>query len=110
MGAPSHLSSASKRLYRRLVADYQLDREPHAVRVLVMGLEASDRCEEAREVLAREGVTYKNRFGEPRTHPMVAVERDSRLAAIRAFRELSLDGASELDAPRPPRIGSGALS
>lgn len=107
--APSHLSTSSKKLYRQLVADFGLDREPHALKTLQLACEALDRAAEAREVLAREGVIYQNRFGEPRTHPMVAVERDARVGALRALRELSLDGSDVADA-RPPRIGSGALS
>jgi hypothetical protein len=112
MGAPSHLSSASKRLYRRLVADFALDREPHAVRVLVLALEASDRAEEARAQLAEHGAVYEDRFGQPRPSPWVAIERDSRLAVARLFRELSLDAGEYASTPdaRLPRVGSGAAS
>jgi phage terminase small subunit len=102
--APRHLSSRSKRLYRELVRDYALDREPHALETLKLACEALDRCEQARQVLAAEGAFVSNRFGERRVHPAVAVERDSRLAALRALRELSLDGVDAADV-RPPRIG-----
>jgi hypothetical protein len=92
-------------LWRRLVDDYGLDAEPHALRVLTLACEALDRCEEARQALARHGTTYLDRFGSPRARPEVAIERDSRIAAMRAFRELSLDA----DAPEPriPRVGGG---
>lgn len=103
--APRHLSSRSRRLYRSLVADYRLDREPHALETLRLALEALDRAEQAREALARHGTTFTDRFGQPRVRPEVAIERDSRLAALRAFRELSLDGAVVEDDARPPRIG-----
>lgn len=88
--------------------DYQLASEPHAVRTLVLALEASDRCEEARRQLAEHGAVFEDRFGQPKTSPWVAIERDSRLAAVRCFRELSLD--VEYTDARPPRIGTGALS
>jgi len=91
------------------VADYELDREPHALETLRLACEALDRCAEAREVLASEGPYVRDRFGQVRAHPAVAVERDSRLAALRAFRELSLDRTAPDDV-RPPRVGTGALS
>jgi P27 family predicted phage terminase small subunit len=107
--APKHLSARSKRIYRSVVDDYDLARELHALEVLRLGLEALDRAEEAREIIAREGMTYSNRFGEPRAHPAVAVERDCRVQVARLFRELSLD-AGDYDDSRPPRVGSGALA
>jgi phage terminase small subunit len=106
--APKHLSSRSKAIYRTVMEDYRLDREPVATRVLCLALEASDRAEEARSVLAAEGVIYRNRFGEPRAHPMVAVERDARIAVARLFRELSLDEGGYAE-PRIPRT-NGAVS
>ena len=106
--APAHLSPSSKRLYRRIVADYQLGREPAALETLRLALESLDRCTEAREVIDQEGALYLDRFGQPKPHPAISIERDSRIAALRAFRELSLD--SEYVEARPPRIGTGALS
>ena len=107
--APSHLTPARKRLYRQLVADYGLEREPHALETLRLACEALDRCHEARQQLAEHGAVYEDRFGQPKASPWVAIERDSRVAAVRCFRELSLDAGEYTDS-RPPRIGSGALS
>jgi phage terminase small subunit len=108
--APRHLSKRSKAIYRSVVADFDLANEPHALEVLRLALEALDRAEQARKQVAAEGMTYTNRFDEPRPHPAVAIERDSRIAVARLFRELSLDAgeASEyLDEPRVPRVGGG---
>lgn len=102
--APKHLTAPSKRLYRQLVADYALDAEPHALRVLALACEALDRAEEARLTLASTGTTFEDRFGQPRSRPEVAVERDSAIRAARLFRELSLDAEVE---PRVPRVGGG---
>jgi phage terminase small subunit len=111
MSAPAHLSPSSKRLYRQLVADYALDREPAAIETLRLACEALDRAAEARRELAENGAVYIDRFNQPKTSPWVAIERDSRIAAVRCFRELSLDGGSgDYTDARPPRIGSGALS
>lgn len=102
---PRHLSRSSKALWRRLVADYALDGEPHALETLRLACEALDRCEEARKALAQHGTTYVDRFGSPKARPEVAIERDARIAAMRAFRELSLD--SDVADPRIPRVGGG---
>jgi len=90
------------------VADYGLSDEPHALEVLRLACEALDRCEEARTALALHGTTFVDRFGSPKARPEVAIERDSRLAAMRAFRELSLD--AEMPEALPPRLGTGARS
>jgi hypothetical protein len=75
---------------------------PHHSRLLVLAGEAWDRCLEAREQLAKDGTYMKDRFGQLRAHPAVAVERDSRLAFARLVRELDLDG-EPLPAPRRRR-------
>lgn len=78
--------------------------EPHHMRLLTLAAEAWDRCTEARERIAEEGLTIKDRFGQLRAHPAVAIERDSRLAFARLIRELQLD-VEEPEAPRVPRFG-----
>jgi phage terminase small subunit len=57
---------------------------------------AWDRAEEARAVVAREGLTVSTKEGQ-KTHPAVNIERDAKLLFLRAMRELDLDA----DAPRP---------
>ena len=106
--APAHLTPRSRRLYREIVDAYGLEDEGHAKETLRLALQALDRADEARRILDEEGLTYVNRFGEPRAHPMCAVEKDARLAAWRGFRELSLDG-SDFSESHMPRIG-GARS
>lgn len=107
--APGHLSPKRRRLYRRVADDFELWREPHALEVLRLACEALDRGDDARAAIAKHGTTYDDRFGQPRARPEIAIERDSRLAVARLFRELSLDGGAPDDA-RPPRIGTGALA
>lgn len=84
--------------------DYQL--EAHHVRLLTLAAESWDRCQQAREVLDRDGLTYADRFGAPRARPEVAVERDSRLGFVRIVRELDLDVEPPSEGRRPPGLRS----
>jgi hypothetical protein len=80
--------------------------EQHHERLLVKCAEAWDRSEEAREAIAKHGLTYDGRFGEPRARPEVAIERDSRLAFTRLLRELDIDIDEPAAGIRPPQLRS----
>jgi hypothetical protein len=84
-----------------VVTEWEL--EEHHVKLLTLAAEALDRAEEARELLARAGTFYRDRFGQPKPHPAVAVERDARVAFARLPRELDLDTVAPPEAPRAAR-------
>jgi len=101
--APKHLKAATKRWWESIVREYVL--ESHHLRLLTLAGEAWDRCVQAREVLAKQGLTFTDRFGQPRSRPEIAIERDSRIAFARLVRELGLDHeGGPSDAPQPPLI------
>src|SRR5262245_13682438 len=101
---PRHLKAATRLWWSQTVADFLL--EAHHLRLLTLAAEAWDRCQQARAILDKKGLTYSDR-GRPRTRPEVAVERDSRLAFARILRELGLDTDAAPDV-RPPRLaGTG---
>ena len=102
--APSYLKDDTAIWWRHVNQEYDL--EEHHVRLLTLAAEAWDRTQEARAVLANEGLTYADRFSAPRARPEVAIERDSRLAFARLLRELDLDVAPPPDALRPPALRS----
>lgn len=77
--------------------------ESHHIKLLTLAAEAWDRCEQARETIATSGLTFTNKWGEPRRHPAVQIEQDSRIAFARLMRELALDVAAP-DESRPPTI------
>ena len=99
--APSHLREATAEWWARVLRDYDL--EEHYVRLLTLAGEAWDRAQEARETLAEEGSYFTDRFGAPKAHPAVAVERDSRIAFARLLRELDLDAEPAPDVRLPRR-------
>jgi phage terminase small subunit len=88
--APKHLREPTKAWWRSVIARYDL--EEHEERLLTLAGEAFDRTTEAREALEREGTHYIDRFGAPRSHPAVALERDSRLSFAKLVRQLQLKG------------------
>jgi phage terminase small subunit len=81
--------------------EYEL--EPHHVRLLTLAAEAWDRAAAAREVVDRDGMTFADRFGQPKPRPEIAIERDSRIGFARLLRELGLDVEKPPEAPRMPR-------
>jgi hypothetical protein len=62
-GAPEHLSEASKRLWDELHRSFLL--EATEAELLRVGLEALDRCEEARVAIAADGLFTTNRYETP---------------------------------------------
>jgi len=96
MTAPKHLRPATKKFWKHVADNYEL--EPQHVRILTLACEAFDRAEQAREVIALQGPYYTDRLGNHKTHPAVAVERDSRMAYANLLRRLNLDESTP--APR----------
>jgi phage terminase small subunit len=87
--AAKHLSPAAKKLWKSLHEEFDLDNA--ARMILLTGLEAMDRKEQARAVLAKEGITQTDRFGFVKPRPEVAIERDSATTLGRCFRLLGFD-------------------
>lgn len=99
-----HLAEPTRAWVEAVAAEFDLDAHHH--RLLILAAQAFDRAEEARVILARDGLTYLDRFGAPKARPEVAVERDARIAFARLLRELDLDLVGEPDTPRPPSLRS----
>jgi P27 family predicted phage terminase small subunit len=100
---PRHLRAETRRWWVHHMDAYVL--EPHHVQLLTLAAEAWDRCRQAREALAEHGITYEDRFGQPRARPEVAIERDARVAFARMVRELNLDLAPPEES-RIPRMSA----
>ncbi len=100
MKSPKHLRPGTRKWVRQVSEEFVL--EEHHLRLLVLAGEAWDRCEQAREILGLESLTYLDRFGQPRARPEVSIERDSRIAFARLLRELDLDVEPPKAPGRPP--------
>src|SRR4051794_8429075 len=89
--APMHLSPRCKALWESTTTDFTLERTE--LELLRLACEALDRADEARVILAQDGLTSRGRYGQVLAHPMIGVERDARIAAARLFRQLNLPNA-----------------
>lgn len=100
--SPDHLSRAARDLWLSIERTYIL--EDHHIALLTAAMEAWDRAREAREAIEAKGMTFTDRFGQPKPRPEVKIEKDMRGQFRRLMRELGLDFA-EIPNPRPPRLG-----
>jgi hypothetical protein len=100
---PRHLSKSTRQWVRQIIDDYSL--ESHHLKILFSAGEALDRIGQARAQIERDGSYFTDRFGAPRPHPGLQIERDNRVCFVRMLRELNL---SE-DAPeaRPASLKYG---
>jgi len=87
---PKHLGKEAKSLWSRLLKEYGIEDEAGLL-ILQTAAEAFDRMRDAQAVIAKEGLTVKDRFGQPKAHPLTTVERDSRAAMLAALKALNLD-------------------
>ena len=105
ISAPNHLSEEISEWYESVISDFDL--EAHHIRILILACESWDRCQAARRAVKKHGLTFTDRFDQPRKRPEVGIELENRLAFARLLRELGLD-VFEPDDPRPGVIRGNA--
>jgi len=98
---PAHLSRRSKQFWRAVTGRYALDIEH--LEVLRRALEASDRADEAGDLLRREGITTVDRYGQAKPHPATSVELHNRAAFLRFIEALRLGEGERQSATEPAR-------
>ena len=59
--------------------------------MLQAALESYDRANDARVLLDKEGLAFKDKYGQYRPHPAVGIERDSRKNMLSFLRAMNLD-------------------
>jgi phage terminase small subunit len=99
---PSGLSAPMRRWWAAIVGLYQFD--PQHYELLRLACQSWDTAAQAQRVIDREGLTYIDRFEQPKARPEVGIARDARLSFARFTRELGLD-LTDVES-RPPRIGN----
>jgi P27 family predicted phage terminase small subunit len=97
------LKPETKKWFASVVEEYAL--EEHHLKLLTLACESWDRATQARESIAKHGLTYTDRFGAPRKRPEVSVEEAARIAFARLCKELDLSEESVPDS-RPPALRS----
>jgi phage terminase small subunit len=97
--APKHLKPATRAWFDEICRSFEL--ESHHLRILQIAAESWDNYESARDAIAEHGFTFVNlKHGDIKPRPEVAIMQNSRLAFLRALRELNLDVAPP-ETPRP---------
>lgn len=98
---PAILSRPARDQWRRYVREYDIG-DTHGLFLLEQAMLAFDRMREAAAAVARDGAVKLDRFGMPRAHPSLVVERDARAAMLAALRALNLDLEPIKPMGRPP--------
>ena len=101
---PAHLTRETAAWWRAVLGEYDL--EAHHMRLLRLACESWDRCQQALDILDRDGLTTQTESGGLKAHPCIGIERDARLAFARLLRELDLDAEPPPDRARPPALQS----
>jgi P27 family predicted phage terminase small subunit len=103
--APKHLRPATRKWWIDVVSTWRL--EEHHIKLLTLAGLSWDRVEQARELIAKEGLTVKTKDGGCRVHPAVKIEAEAKIAFCRCLRELDLDvEPPAAERSRPPTLRS----
>ena len=87
---PEYLSESSKELWRDVIASKNAE-TPQRRALLAVALTAKDRAEEARQLIARDGlISQTKKSGVMHTHPAQKIERESQTVFVRTMVALGL--------------------
>ena len=94
---PRHLNTATKKWFRHVLEEYEL--EAHHVKLLTLACEAWDRATEAEKAVRKFGVLYKDPHTDrPKVNPAIKIKEQAEIIFARLLRELNLD----IEPPKPP--------
>lgn len=65
-------------------------------------MEAFDRMRGCQKIIEKDGAKLVDRFDQVKSHPLLAIERDSRAAMLAALKALNLDLEPLRDKPGRP--------
>ena len=95
------LSREAKNLAKKLIDEYSID-DSGGLAILNAAMEAFDRMKSAQKIIKRDGITFKDRWGQIKNHPLLTAERDSRSQFLQALKALNLDILPLRDRPGRP--------
>ena len=95
---PGHLSRGAKRWWRSVMETCRL--RPDEVEILTAAAEAWDRKEEARRLIAEEGIVVRDDAGLPLTHPAVQIEDQAAERMARLIQALTV----QVEQPAPAEL------
>lgn len=101
-----HFEPPERRLHRDLSACADLG-DTYSQKLLITALEAHQRARKAREAIDEAGMTFIDKAGQLKAHPLLCVERDSRAAFLTAMRLLNIDVEKPGPVGRPAGGGRG---
>jgi P27 family predicted phage terminase small subunit len=91
--APGHLRPETRKWWRAVASEWDLSGAE--LMLLTAAAETWDRITEAREIIDAHGLTFDDRFGQPKARPEVAMERLQRLAFSQLIKRLGLEDEVE---------------
>jgi phage terminase small subunit len=87
--APSHLSEKSKTLWNEIVP--KRGSGASRLALITIALESLDRADEARKLIAEEGLTsITKKTGAIHVNPLLKIERESKNLFVKIFNDLGL--------------------
>lgn len=92
--APAALSAESRRLWEEIVSDFQFD-DAAGLAILRQLCESLDRLRQVQRAIADDGLVTKGYNDQPRAHPLLKVESETRRQVLACFRALKLDHVPE---------------
>jgi len=98
--APKGLSEEAKSLWNSVVSTWEMDGAAHVL--LANCCRALDRAREVERILAKDGPTLKDRFGQLQQHPCVRTLAVEHGIFLRTLKQLGLD-IEQIGQGRPGR-------
>lgn len=98
---PKHISAEAKRWWRKIQVEYEIEDDTGKL-LLQTAMEAFDRTVNCRTLIDADGEIVNDRFGQMKSHPLLAAERDARSQLLNALKSLNLDLEPLRDRPGRP--------
>ena len=100
---PASASDAAAAWWRSVREEYGID-DAAGLALLEQAALALTRAEQARELLAREGMVTRDRFDQPKPHPATIIVRDAESSFRSSLRDLRLDAEPARPVGRPSGV------